>query len=450
MVGDVLLDRDVIGTVDRLSPECPVPIVSDTHTVDRPGGAGLAAVLAARKPGWRITLVGGIGQDAPGARVRELLNQAGVEVIDLATGGTTAVQTRIRAADRTLLRYDTAHAPPHLRPLPDEARSRLDDAAAVVVCDYGRGITAHNELRRALMDAARHRPLVWDPHPKGAAPVPGTALAVPNADEALALCGTAEPRDLAGDTARAIRLLAVWPAKQVAITRGPGGAVLVADADAHPLVVPARPTAGDTCGAGDEFAVTAAVMLGTGRLPSHAAAAAVEAATAYVQAGGPAGLHAPRPAERPGPLELAARVRAFDGKVVGAVGCFDLLHAGHLSLLAQARRLGDVLVVCINSDDSVRRLKVEDRPVVGEHERAALLEALDCVDSVLVFAEDTPERVLSELRPDIWVKGGDYGGQRIAEADLVESWGGKVVVVPYLDGHSTTSRIAGLTRQPGA
>lgn len=449
VVGDVLLDRDIIGTVDRLSPEAPVPIVSDTQVVDRPGGAGLAAVLAAREPGWRITLVGGIGQDAPGAQVRELLDQAGVEVIDLATDGTTPVKTRVRAADRTLLRYDTTHTPLRLGPLPDKARTRLDEAAAVVVCDYGRGITAHDELRRALTDAARHRPLVWDPHPSGTAPVLGTALAVPNADEALVLSGDAGSRDLAGDTARARRLLAMWPVKQVAVTRGPTGAVLVADPDAHPLVVPARPTAGDSCGAGDQLAITAAAMLGAGRLPSHAVTAAVDAATAYVQAGGPASLRTSRPAETPGPLELAARVRARGGKVVGAGGCFDLLHAGHLSLLAQARRLGDVLVVCINSDTSVRLLKGDDRPVVGERERAALLEALDCVDGVLVFDEDTPERVLSELRPDVWVKGGDYGGQRIAEADLVESWGGEVVVVPYLDGHSTTSRITRLTQQTG-
>jgi len=450
VVGDVLLDHDISGTVDRLSPEAPVPIVSDTHAVDRPGGAGLAAVLAAREPGWRITLVGGIGQDTPGARVRQLLHQAGVEVIDLATDGTTPVKTRVRTADRTLLRYDTTHTPLRLGPLPDEARSRLAEAAAVVVCDYGRGTTAHDELRQALTDAARRRPLVWDPHPKGAAPVPGTTLAVPNADEALALSGVGESRDLAGDTARAIRLLAEWPVKHVAITRGPAGAVLVADPDSHPLVVPARPTAGDSCGAGDQLAVTAAMMLGAGRLPSHVVTAAVEVATAYVQAGGPAGLHALRPPETPGPLELAAQVRARGGKVVGAGGCFDLLHAGHLFLLAQACRLGDVLVVCINSDDSVRRLKGHDRPVVGERERAALLEALDCVDSVLVFDEDTPERVLSELRPDVWVKGGDYGSQRIAEADLIESWGGEVVVVPYLDGHSTTSRITRLTQQASA
>ncbi|MFI9788631.1 D-glycero-beta-D-manno-heptose 1-phosphate adenylyltransferase [Kitasatospora sp. NPDC051984] len=145
-----------------------------------------------------------------------------------------------------------------------------------------------------------------------------------------------------------------------------------------------------------------------------------------------------------------ARVRARGGKIVGAGGCFDLLHAGHLSLLEQARLLGDALIVCINSDASVRRLKGDDRPVIGERERAALLTALDCVDGVIVFGENTPARVLTELRPDIWVKGGDYAGRRIAEADLVESWGGEVVTVPFLDGHSTTTLIQHVAQQAGA
>ncbi|MFD9359803.1 D-glycero-beta-D-manno-heptose 1-phosphate adenylyltransferase [Streptomyces sp. NPDC060031] len=449
VVGDVLLDRDIAGTADRLSPEAPVPLIADARTTDRPGGAGLAALLAAREPGWHVTLVCGLGHDAPGARVRALLDEAGIEVLDLATSGTTPVKTRVRAADRTLLRYDTAAGPLPLGPLPDPVRTRLAEAAAVLVCDYGRGITSHDELRQALTDAAAGRPLVWDPHPNGTDPVPGTALAVPNADEALLRSGVPGPRDLAGDTARAVQLLAAWPVKQIAVTRGRDGAVLVADADGHPLAVPARPASGDTCGAGDQLAVTAAVMLGTGRLPSHALAAAVDAATSYVRAGGPAGLTTPPASGQPDPLEVAARVRERGGKVVGAGGCFDLLHAGHLSLLAQARQLGEVLIVCINSDASVQRLKGADRPVVGEQERAALLEALDCVDGVLVFGEDTPEKVLAELRPDIWVKGGDYAGRRIPEADLVESWGGEVVTVPYLDGYSTTTRIDRLTQQAG-
>ncbi|MFI0829558.1 D-glycero-beta-D-manno-heptose 1-phosphate adenylyltransferase [Streptomyces roseolus] len=450
VVGDVLLDRDITGTADRLSPEAPVPVISDAHDTDRPGGAGLAALLATRIPGWQVTLVAGIGQDEAGGRLRALLGEAGIEVIDLATSGTTPVKTRLRTDGRTLLRFDSNAAPLPLGPLPDLVRNRLADAAAVLVCDYGRGITSHDNLRRALTDAAVSRPVVWDPHLKGTAPVPGTALAVPNADEARKLTDSNGPGSLAADTAHAVRLLNQWPVKQVAVTRGREGAVLVAAPDGHPLVVPAHPATGDTCGAGDQLAVTAATMLGSGRLPSHAIATAVDAAARYVAAGGPASLTTPPATDSLDPLDLAARVRERGGKLVGAGGCFDMLHTGHLSVLKHARRLGDALIVCINSDDSVRRLKGASRPVVGEQERAELLAALDCVDGVLIFNENTPERVLAELRPDIWVKGGDYSGERVPEADLVESWGGEVVTVPYRSGHSTTARIEQLAQRTGA
>jgi rfaE bifunctional protein nucleotidyltransferase chain/domain len=141
---------------------------------------------------------------------------------------------------------------------------------------------------------------------------------------------------------------------------------------------------------------------------------------------------------------LLAAVRRARGTVVATGGCFDLLHAGHVATLQAARRLGDCLVVCLNSDESVRRLKGDDRPLNGQHDRARLLAALDCVDAVVVFDEPTPEAVLSWLRPDVWVKGGDYadGGPELPEATLVEHWGGQTVVVPYLDGRSTTRTIA--------
>ncbi|MFG2441009.1 PfkB family carbohydrate kinase [Streptomyces sp. NPDC048508] len=452
VVGDVLLDRDITGTADRLSPEAPVPVLTGTQSTERPGGAGLAAVLAARHPCWRITLVCGIGQDPPGALVRTLLDNAGIEVIDLATSGTTPVKTRVRASERTLLRYDSNADPQTLGPLPDLVNIRLADAAAVLVCDYGRGITFHDHLREALTLAANDRPLVWDPHPKGATPVPGTALAIPNTDEAIHFSGHPGPRDLASDTNRARQLRAAWPVRHVAITRGRDGAVLIANADGHPLAVPTRPANGDTCGAGDQLAVCAAMTLAAGRPASQALATAVKSATVYVESGGPALLSAPPACSIPdgaGPLELAARVRARGERVVAASGCFDLLHAGHLSLLAHARRLGDALIVCIHSDAAVGRIKGENRPVVDERERAALLAALDYVDGVLVFDEDTPARVLAELRPDIWVTGGDFADQKIAEADLIESWGGDVVTVPFLPGHSTTIRIHQLAQRTG-
>ena len=138
------------------------------------------------------------------------------------------------------------------------------------------------------------------------------------------------------------------------------------------------------------------------------------------------------------PVALAARVHAAGGTVVAAGGCFDVLHAGHISLLQAARSLGDCLIVCLNSDESVRRLKGEGRPLNPAADRIALLSALHCVDAVLVFDEDTPRTALQRLRPDVWVKGGDYEGQVLPETELLSTWAGQAVTVPYLAGRSTT------------
>jgi rfaE bifunctional protein nucleotidyltransferase chain/domain len=235
------------------------------------------------------------------------------------------------------------------------------------------------------------------------------------------------------------------------VTLGAGGALLAGAADGVPLVVPAPPIgpAGDPCGAGDRFAATAAVRLAAGALPSEAVTAAVAAASGYVAAGGPAGLSTPdRPtppaAPAPSAPEVVRRVRARGGTVVATGGCFDLLHAGHVATLEAARRLGDCLVVCLNSDASIRRLKGEGRPLVPERDRVRVLAALEVVDAVTVFGEDTPHAVLDALRPDVWVKGGDYAGPALPEAELLAGWGGQVVVVPYLAGRSTT-RLVQLT-----
>lgn len=453
VVGDALLDRDVEGDVVRLSPDAPVPVVVNPRTVVRPGGAGLAALMAAQELGWAVTLVTALGTDEAGGHVRELLAVAGVEVVDAGVSGATAVKTRIRARGRTVVRVDEALCGVELGALPPRAHEVLAAADAVLVCDYGRGVSGHGELRALLAEAARRAPVVWDPHPKGALPVDGVALVVPNVDEIRGFVGEVPGRGFAADIQRARVLLGSWPVRQVAVTRGGDGAVLVCDEVSPALVVPGRTVAAaDECGAGDRFAVAAALMLGERRLPSQAVVMAVEAATEYVAQGGPAGLASQRGKPVPGEdaLALVERVRSRGGRVVGAGGCFDLLHTGHVSLLEQARRLGDCLVVCLNSDASVARLKGASRPVVSEEERAAMLRALVSVDGVLIFEEDTPDRVLSLLRPDIWVKGGDYGSGRIPESALVESWGGQVVVVAYLRGRSTTSLIEEAVRREGA
>jgi D-beta-D-heptose 7-phosphate kinase/D-beta-D-heptose 1-phosphate adenosyltransferase len=439
LVGDALLDRDLDGRAERLAPDAPVPVVDGIEDRPRPGGAGLAAALAAAD-GHDVTLVCALGADAAGARVRALLEDLGVRVCDLGLPGATPEKVRVRAAGRPLVRLDLGGDARACGPLTAAACAALAEADGVLVSDYGRGVAAEPAVRAALAALPATTPVVWDPHPMGPDPVPGVLLATPNEGEARA-SAPAGGEDGAEAAARA--LAARWRAVNVCVTLGARGALLVGG-DGPALAVPAPPAAGDPCGAGDRFAATAAGRLAAGALPSEAVRAAVEAASRFVAAGGAAGAPLGRPAPAPAgedSRDLARRVRADGGTVVATGGCFDLLHAGHVRMLAAARALGDCLIVCLNSDASVRRLKGPERPVVGQEDRAAVLAALDSVDAVAIFEEDDPRAVLRELRPHVWAKGGDYAVADLPERDVLAEWGGRAVIVPYVAGRSTTRLI---------
>ncbi|MGN9813685.1 PfkB family carbohydrate kinase [Micromonospora sp. BQ11] len=459
VVGDTLLDRDVEGVVNRLCPDSPVPVLDETAYSDRPGGAGLAAVFAAAARGTEVVLVTALADDAGGARLSSLLAAAGVQVYALHLRGATPEKVRLHARGRVLLRHDRGGTPGEPGEPSAAVLRVIADATAVLVSDYGRGVARQPALRAAL--AATRAPVVWDPHPRGPAAVPGVHLATPNESEVREL---AKAPPGAGRLVTASRgaqgLRRRWRAGAVAVTLGGDGALLC-HAGSTPLVVPAPATAdGDTCGAGDRFAATATLALARGALVSEAVQEAVAEATAYVAAGGVAAALPPQ--VRPSPVTVSgpggdrvgvaaaaavvSEVRAAGGTVVATGGCFDLLHAGHVATLQAARQLGDCLVVCLNSDASVTGLKGPERPVVPQGDRSRLLAALSCVDAVMIFDEPTPHGALSWLRPDIWVKGGDYatggGDPVLPEAEILRRWGGHTVVVPYLDGRSTTSMIA--------
>jgi len=473
VVGDTLLDRDVAGTADRVCPDAPALVLTERNTMDRPGGAGLAALLAAGR-GHEVTLLTALADDAGGARLSQLLHAAGITVYPLPLPGATPEKIRLRAGRHVLLRLDRGGAPTTPGQPSGEALAALADAVAVLVSDYGRGVTAVPALRAALAQSAA--PVVWDPHPRGSAAVPGARLVTPNEAEVAVLtrgigAAASGGRRLAAATRAAQDLRGNWRAGAVAVTLGADGALLC-HAGPTPLVVPAPVRAdGDSCGAGDRFAASAALALASGALVSEAVEAAVAEAAEFVAAGGAAGLR-PRAASeflpeggallgdgreaagREAAGALVADVRARGGTVVASGGCFDLLHAGHVATLEAARRFGDCLVVCVNSDASVARIKGPERPLVPQADRVRVLRALSCVDDVIVFDESTPDSVLSWLRPDIWVKGGDYGDGTtgrvdLPEAELVRRWGGQTVIVPYLAGRSTSGMIAAASRRNG-
>jgi D-beta-D-heptose 7-phosphate kinase/D-beta-D-heptose 1-phosphate adenosyltransferase len=437
IVGDVMLDRDLDGRAERLSPDAPVPVIDDVHEHTRPGGAGLAALLAA-EDGPDVVLVTPLGDDGTSRTLRELLAPR-VRVVALPLSASPPEKTRVRAGGHPVVRIDRS-APAVVGEPGREVEAVLAGASAVLVSDYGRGVTAQPRMRELLTAAARRVPLVWDPHPRGAEPVPRARLICPNLREALTWCGR---RDDGLDAAArsAEEILERFEADGVVVTMGARGALLSHGGGA-PQIFPVDPvTGGDTCGAGDRFAATVAGRLATGALPSEAVEAAVAAAGAFVQAGAASALSRVRPAARPVSDPLSA-ARDAGGTVVATGGCFDVLHAGHVATLRAARALGDFLVVCLNSDASVRRAKGPDRPVNSAADRAAVLSALECVDAVEIFDDDTPEEILRRLRPDVWVKGGDYTVDQLPEASVVAGWGGRTVVVPYLPGRSTTRILA--------
>jgi rfaE bifunctional protein nucleotidyltransferase chain/domain len=343
-------------------------------------------------------------------------------------------------------------------------RDALEAAEAVLLSDYGRGciaavIDAVRELWPASSlplavapDATPLVPVVWDPHPASGRPPTAITLATPNLREARAAVGATADVDL-HDLARTVA--ARWRCG-VAVTCGAEGAVVAlpdasdtSDSSAAGEVrrVPTTPADGDACGAGDWFAAGTTVDLarsGRAHAPrsmtdvAAAVAAGCDAAATWVRAGATLRREPTATAHRP--------------TVVATSGCFDVLHVGHLSMLRHARSLGDRLVVLVNSDESVRRLKGHGRPVNGQDDRAALLAGLACVDEVRVFDELTPCEALAAVRPDVFVKGADYAGRRLPEEDVLREWGGRVALAPLVSGRSTTRvlRVAGeLGRRAG-
>jgi D-beta-D-heptose 7-phosphate kinase / D-beta-D-heptose 1-phosphate adenosyltransferase len=450
ILGDTLLDSDVEGTVDRLCPDAPVPVVDVQARCWRPGGAGLAAVLAARA-GHDVVLVTALGTDPAARRLVDLLG-AHVQVVRMPLRGTTVCKTRVRAGGRSLLRVDAGDGRAAGAPTGARFPTVLRVADAVLVSDYGRGVTGEPTVRDALTGLARRVPVVWDPHPRGAPPVPGCRLVTPNEAEAASTVAAES-----GALASAAALRERWCCDAVAITLGHRGAALATAQGCIALPVPDIEVAPDRdpCGAGDAFAaaVTGALLVDSSM--QTAVAAAIRAASQFVADGGAASMRSLSPGQpSPGRLSAAdvvARLRRRGGRLVATGGCFDLLHPGHLSLLRQARALGDALVVCVNSDESVRRRKGPCRPITPAADRIALLEALESVDAVIMFAEDTPAALLESLRPDVWVKGGDYIVSDLPEAPVLRRHGAQIVIIPLVSGYSTSRIVAAMptARRPG-
>jgi D-beta-D-heptose 7-phosphate kinase / D-beta-D-heptose 1-phosphate adenosyltransferase len=457
VIGDVMLDVFERGRAERLAPDTPAPVVTDVRKESSPGGAAnVAANLAAL--GAEVTLLGVVGRDPYGAELLKGLDEIGVRTDDVfrLSGRATVTKKRLVAGDATLARVDSGDKEPLMGAtevaFAGHAATLAESAEVVVVSDYsGGGVT--QEVADAL-DATDHGCVLLDSKDPLRLRWKNLAAATPNhleAQRALDLRVEVDPSRVdAGAIGEAlrdelmVRTLAVTLAKEgVVVVDGAGATRLGGRRVANP----------DVNGAGDTFLAAFALSLGGGAPPRTAARLGIEAATLAVSRAGttPVGYREllqrlPEDGvEGSGPvLDLKAdleRVRRSGGKVVFTNGCFDLLHRGHLFLLREARRLGDMLVVGVNSDASARRVKGPGRPVTLEEDRVELLEALPCVDRVVVFDEDTPEALIRRVEPDLHVKGGDHADERLPEESVVEELGGEVVVLPLLPGRSASATI---------
>jgi len=456
VIGDTLLDIDWEGEVRRVCRDSPAPVVDAPTERSRPGGAGLSAVLAA-EAGAQVTLVTALSDDDDGRRVAQLLARAGVAIVDLGLPGPTPVKLRLRSSAQSLARVDRG-CEPVVPPGPwtRAAAAAAADADAILVSDYGRGIAALPAVVGGAPGGDQGPPVVWDPHSAGPVPPAAAALVTPNESEACLLAGSPTSASTGGSVPALVDLAIALAARlgcAVAVTAGERGAVLV-ERGRLPVVVPTPPAQGDVCGAGDAFATRAALVLAGGGSRRQSVEAGVAAAHDFVAGRAGDGSRAwPEPDRAAdggtvvpltvaaGPASSGRATRRSGGVVVAAGGCFDVLHAGHVRLLEHARGLGDQLVVLLNSDDSVRRLKGPGRPLNTLEDRAAVLRSLACVDDVIAFDEATPCSALADLRPHLFVKGADYEGADLEEREVMARWGGQVVLVPLVEGRSTTRLI---------
>ena len=469
-VGDVMLDRFVEGQVERISPEAPIPVLSVTRERAALGGAANVARNVCAL-GTRCVLVGVVGEDVAAQEVQGLIDGVAGAKAHLipASDRPTAVKTRFMAGRAQLLRADQERRGP-LEALTadavrDAALSALPSVGTLILSDYGKGVLSDSLIQDLIAAAASQGcPVIVDPKGRDFSKYRGADLVTPNRAE-LALASDAPTDSDQAVIAACETVIRVSGVRGVLATRSEQGMTLYRQDPSGTVSVDHLPARArevfDVAGAGDTVVAALAAGLAAGLSQKDAATLANRAAGIVVAKTGTAVAY-------PGEIlndsheesfargeakvltlaEAQDRVAAWRraGKSVGFTnGCFDLLHPGHISLISQARAACDRLVLGLNSDASVARLKGPSRPVQAEVARASVLAALADVDMVVIFGEDTPMTLIKALEPDVLIKGADYTRETVVGAKEVESWGGRIVLAQLVEGQSTTNTIARLS-----
>ncbi len=461
VAGDLMLDETWTGSVERVAPEAPVPLLSLAAMSRRAGGAGNVVENLATL-GARVVTLGAVGPGEEGAwlarRLTSLAGASGTIVVDPLRA--TPVKRRMVSEGRQMLRVDeelaSSLSPAAGRELLAAVKGAIDAADVLLLSDYAKG-TLTPDLTAALLDAARRKgiPALVDPKGRDYARYRGATMVTPNRRELETVTGETA-RDLPAVARLGARLLEELALEAVLVKLSEDGMLLLERGQEPRRITAHAREVFDVTGAGDTVLAALGVATGCGLGLFDAAAVANRAAGCAVARVGTAPVHwadllegAPsgpheKLVDRAHVPALSSMLRRAHRKVVFTNGCFDLLHPGHVKLLREARKGGDLLVVGLNSDASVARLKGEGRPILSAADRAQVLGGLDAVDFVVIFDEDTPEAIISELRPQTLVKGGDYTEESVVGARFVRSYGGNVVLVPLVEGRSTSSMVTRL------
>lgn len=457
VVGDMMVDRYIMGSVSRISPEAPVPVLQQHQNIRKLGGTG-NVILNATSLGARVRAIGRVGLDPEGQFFHQKLQEFGVDDRYVFSEGNTIVKTRVSASNQQFIRIDEETIEPASKEIvnriSNEIESVLENVTVVILSDYAKGFITE-ELAQTIIKEAQKKniPVLVDPKGKSAAKYRGATALTPNVKEFMDLTNLTnipneqEIKNSAWDLCRKNEF------EYLVFTRSEKGISTITGKDGkkndYPTVVKELV---DVTGAGDTVVTTIALALASGFSLDESVKVANIAASIVISKFGASQTtieelnekidsQSKKDFNKNADFSAIEKLKKQGKKIVFTNGCFDLVHAGHISSFKQAKALGDVLVVGVNSDESIRRIKGDKRPIVSLKNRIELLAALECVDFVIPFGEDTPQKLIEQICPQVLVKGKDWEGKEVAGGEFVRSHGGRVEFIELEQGLSTSSII---------